>query len=82
MRQFRFDYLLKNITIPSKDNYLRNMIEKVESVLKRIRLKAHFFIKVLKLIENIKFRDTKNDFQETLANVLKKIYSSKNMFRR
>ena len=31
---------------------------------------------VLKLLENIKFRDTKNHFQENLANDLKKINSS------
>ena len=111
MRQFRFDYSLKNIPIPSRDNYLRNLIEKVESVLKRMRWKAHFFLKgeksqektnyfgllsnktpptilelkafeedVLKIIENIKFRDTKNNFQETLASDLKKINSSHNMF--
>ena len=85
MRQFRFEYSLKNIPIPSRDNYLRNFIEKVESVLKRMRWKAHFFLKgekthentnhfglssnktpltilelkpVLKLLENIKFRNT------------------------
>ncbi len=46
MRQFRFDYSLKNIPIPSQDAYLRNLIEKVESVLKRMRWKAHFFLKV------------------------------------
>ena len=111
MRQFRFDYSLKNIPIPSRDNYLRNLIEKVESVLKRMRWKAHFFLKgeksqettnyfglpssktpptilelkafeedVLKIIENIKFRDTKNNFQETLASDLKKINTSENMF--
>ena len=111
MRQFRFDYSLKNIPIPSRDNYLRNLIEKVESVLKRMRWKAHFFLKgeksqektnyfglpsnktpptilelkafeedVLKIIENIKFRDTKNNFQETLASDLKKINTSENTF--
>ena len=111
MRQFRFEYSLKNIPIPSKDNYLRNLIEKVESVLKRMRWKAHFFLKgeknqentnhfglssnktpptilelkpfeedVLKLLENIKFRDTKNHFQENLANDLKKINSSDKIF--
>ena len=37
MRQFRFDYSLKNIPIPSQDAYLRNLIEKVENVLKRMR---------------------------------------------
>ena len=35
---------------------------------------------VLKIIENIKFRDTKNNFQETLASDLKKINTSENMF--
>ena len=111
MRQFRFEYSLKNIPIPSRDNYLRNLIEKVESVLKRMRWKAHFFLKgeknqeninhfglssnktpptilvlkpfeedVLKLLENIKFRDTKNHFQENLANDLKKINSSNKIF--
>ncbi len=45
MRQFRFDYSLKKIPIRSQDAYLRNLIEKVESVLKRMRWKAHFFLK-------------------------------------
>ncbi len=45
MRQFRFDYSLKNIPIPSQDAYLRNLIEKVENLLKCIRWKAHFFLK-------------------------------------
>ncbi len=45
MRQFRFDYSLKKIPTPSQDAYLRNLIEKVESVLKRMRWKAHFFLK-------------------------------------
>ena len=111
MRQFRLDYSLKNIPIPSRDNYLRNLIEKAESVLKRMRWKAHFFLKgeksqentrnfglssnktpptvlelkpfeedVIKLLETIKFRDTKGYFQDTLANDLKKINSSDKMF--
>ena len=97
--------------MPSRDNYLRNLIEKAESVLKRMRWKAHFFLNseksqenitnfgllsnkttptvlelkpfeedVIKLIENIKFRDTKSHFQDTLANDLKKINSSDKMF--
>ena len=97
--------------IPSRDNYLRNLIEKAESVLKRMRWKAHFFLKgeksqentrnfglssnktpptvlelkpfeedVIKLLETIKFRDTKDYFQDTLANDLKKINSSDKMF--
>ena len=35
---------------------------------------------VLKLLENIKFRDTKNHFQENLPNDLKKINSSDKIF--
>ena len=35
---------------------------------------------VLKLLENIKFRDTQNHFQENLANDLKKINSSDEIF--
>ena len=31
--------------IPSRNNYLRNLIEKAESVLKPMRWKAHFFLK-------------------------------------
>ena len=82
-----------------KGQLFEELIEKVESVLKRMSWKAHFFLKgeknqentnhfglssnktpptilelkpfeedVLKLLENIKFRDTKNYFQETSAN--------------
>ena len=43
----------KHPYIPSRDNYLRNLIEKVESVLKRMRWKAHFFPKGEKNQENI-----------------------------
>ena len=83
----------------------------MESVLKRIRLKAYFFLKgdkisdqnnlfglpsnktppiilemkpfendVINLIENIKFRNAENQFQISLANDLKKINSSPNIF--
>ena len=52
MRQFRLDYSLKNVPIPSRDSYLRNLIEKAESVLKRMRWKAHFFLKREKSQEN------------------------------
>ena len=45
MRQFRFDYSLKNIPIPSLGAYFKNLIEKVESVIKLMRWKAHFFNK-------------------------------------
>ena len=34
---------LKNIPIPSKANYLKSMMDKIENFIKRIRWKAHFF---------------------------------------
>ena len=46
MRQFRLDCSLEHIPIPSSDNYLRNLIEKAESILiKRNEMEAHFFLK-------------------------------------
>ena len=83
----------------------------VESVIKRMRWKAHFFLKgdkisdlnnpfgllsnktpptilemksfendVINLIKNIKFRNAENQFQISLANDLKRINSSPNIF--
>ena len=44
MHRFQFNYSLKNIGFPSKDQYRRRLIEKVESVVQRMRLKGHFFL--------------------------------------
>ena len=41
----QLDYSLKNIPIPSEDAYTTRLIEKVESVLKRMRWKAFFYLK-------------------------------------
>ena len=38
-------YSLKNIPITSKYNYLKQLTEKVENFIKRIRWKAYFFDK-------------------------------------
>ena len=70
MRQFRLDYSLKNIPIPSRDNYLSPQ---------SLELKP-FEKDVIKLLGNIKFQDTKGYFQDTLPNDLKKINSSDKMF--
>ena len=43
MEQTRFDYSMKNIPIPSRNTYIKKLIEKTESVIKRIRWKAFFF---------------------------------------
>lgn len=43
MQQIRFNYSLKNIGLPTHDEYRRNIINKTESVIQRMRWKAHFF---------------------------------------
>ena len=45
MEQTNFGYSLKNIPLPSEKTYLKCLMEKVESFLKRLRWKAHFFEK-------------------------------------
>ena len=45
MERKNFNYSLKNIPIPSRNNYKKQLIEKVESVLKRMRWKVFFFEK-------------------------------------
>ena len=43
MDKVNFNCSLKNILLPNKDTYLKNLIQKVESFIKRIRWKAFFF---------------------------------------
>ena len=43
MDQVRFHYSTKNIPIPPRNSYLKSLIEKVESAIKRMRWKAFFF---------------------------------------
>ena len=38
-------YSIKNIPIPSEKSYLMQLVEKIEAVIKRMRLKATFFEK-------------------------------------
>ena len=45
MEQIRFNYSMKNTPIPSRNAYLKKLIEKVESVIKRMKWKAFFFKK-------------------------------------
>ena len=52
MKLKNFGYSLKNIPIPSKPNYLKCMIEKVESFVKRLRWKAFYFCKEKEKPEN------------------------------
>ena len=43
MERVNIDYSLKNIPIPSNQSFLKCMIEKIESLIRRMRWKAHFF---------------------------------------
>ena len=45
--QVSFSYSMKNIPIPPASTYKKRLIEKVESVIKRMRWKAFFFLKAV-----------------------------------
>ena len=44
MEKLSFDYSLKNIPLPDKRSYQLKLIEKIESFLKIMRWKGHFFL--------------------------------------
>ena len=45
MEKINFKYSLKNIPTPTKTSYQLMLMEKFESVIKRMRWKAHFYLK-------------------------------------
>ena len=45
MEQTKFNYSMKNIPTPLVKVYMKHLVEKVESVVKRMRWKAFFFLK-------------------------------------
>ena len=45
MEKINFNYSLKNIPTPTKTSYQLMLMEKTESVIKRMRWKAHFYLK-------------------------------------
>ena len=54
MDKVNFNYSLKkNIPLPNKDTYRKNLIQKVESFIKRIRWKAFFFERQCKVNDEI-----------------------------
>ena len=44
MEKLNYNYSFKNIPTPTKTSYQLTLIEKMESVIKRMRWKAHFFL--------------------------------------
>ena len=106
-----FDYSMMNIPIPSRKQYLRSLIIKIEDFIQRLRWKTTFFLKKQKddlrkdtfgfktvrnapqydellsfeqdltyLAANLEFKETKTKFQKRLANDIRKIQTSKNVF--
>lgn len=120
LNRVNFNYSTKNIPIPSRNSFKKRLIEKVESVIKRMRWKALFFMKdnddsrrentettqdvaeddncnfgfksrkcppqikelipfeddMLQMIENLRFRNTSNQFQDKLREDIKNIKRS------
>ena len=46
METFEMSYFWENIPIPSKTEYMKCLLEKIESLIKRMRWKAHLFLNV------------------------------------
>ena len=44
MQKLDIDYSLKKIPIPSNESYLIKLIDEIESVVKQMRWRAHFFL--------------------------------------
>ena len=61
MNSKNFEYSLKNIPIPTKTTYKKSLIDKIESFIKRLRWKAHFFLQNSEGAEN----STENQGQST-----------------
>ena len=53
MKMKNFGYSLKNIAIPTKRKYLKCMVEKVQSFIRRLKWKAYHFCKDDKQIEDV-----------------------------
>ena len=63
MEKFNISYSTKSIPLPSRSDYLQRLIEKTEQFLRRIRWKAHFFLKpdtTSSSKETYGFKSTKN----------------------
>ena len=85
MEKFNISYSTKNIPLPSRSDYLQQLIEKTEQFLRRIRWKAHFFLNrdtTSSSKETYGFKSTKNpppikELKDFENNMLKMIQSVK-----
>ena len=54
MDKIKYNYSLKNIPTPHNNSYKTKLIEKIESVIKRMRWRAHFYLNKEQTDNNIK----------------------------
>ena len=86
MERVSFNYSVKNIPIPSKNAYFKNLIFKLESFIKRIRWQVYFFDKPNKIddattVNNFGFKsilkppknEHLNAFEEDLSGLVRNI---------
>ena len=87
MEPVNFGYSTKNIPIAQPKEYLKYLVEKTESFLRRVRWKAYHFLKptqhkaafesferkMLSIIQNVQFKNHRNEFQNDLSHDLTKI---------
>ena len=63
MEKFNFVHSLKNIPIPSKDQYMKQLLGKTEDFIERLRWKAFFYLNPKakpEVRETYGFKTTKN----------------------
>ena len=66
MEEVNFNYSLKNIPTPTKTSYQLMLMEKIDSFIKRMRWKAHFYLK--KDTSNIAYKkNTESCFDVTMG---------------
>ena len=59
MEKSAIKYSLKNVPIPSKESYQLNLIDKIESLVKRMRWRAFYYL--------FKPTESHNDIKETFG---------------
>ena len=77
MERTSFNYSLKNIPVPTLSSYKLRLIEKTESVIKRMRWKAHYFLKVDSNDET-KQRENLTDLKQDNAHLNAKKWKTSN----
>ena len=66
--RINFNYSVKNIPVPSKNQSIYRIIEKTENVIKNMRWKAHFLLKEHNFIKEDDYK--KKDYHSWLESQL------------